>query len=381
MKIAFITPEFPHSKTGVSGGIGTSIRNLATGLVQAGHEPVVLVCGQDRDEVFEDEGIAFYRIKNVRFKGLSWYFTRKKIEKLINRLHRERKVDVAEAPDWLGLSSFIQPKGCPIVVRLNGSDTYFCHLDKRKVGWASRFHEKRALEKADALLSVSRYTADVTAELFGLDREFTIIPNSIDAAKFIPSATPVKPNTILYFGTLIRKKGLLELPYIFNETVRQNPAARLVLVGRDSGDIVTGSASTWKLMQPLFSKEALANVDYVGGVAYEDIRKHINEAAVCVFPTFAEALPVSWIEAMAIEKASVASDIGWAKEVIDDGKNGFLVDPKNHTLFAQKIAMLLDDSLLRETIGSEARKKVLSAFDSKVVTEQNIRFYEKILQK
>src|SRR5690606_15680433 len=199
-----------HPKTGISGGIGTSIRNLAAGLIQAGHEPLVLVCGQDCDEVFEDEGIVFYRIKNVSFKGLSWYFTRKKIEKLIDRLYSEGKVNLAEAPDWVGISSFIKPKKCPIVVRLNGSDTYFCHLDKRAVSFASRFHEKRALTNADALLSVSRFTAEVTSGLFNLEREFSIIPNGIDAAKFCPSNSSVKPNSILYFGTLIRKKGLLE---------------------------------------------------------------------------------------------------------------------------------------------------------------------------
>ena len=71
-------------------------------------------------------------------------------------------------------------------------------------------------------------------------------------------------------------------------------------------------------MQGLFTTEAQANVRYLGSVPYENIKKHIDEAAVCVFPTFAEALPVSWIEAMAMQKAIVASAIGWAEEVIEE---------------------------------------------------------------
>jgi hypothetical protein len=51
------------------------------------------------------------------------------------------------------------------VIRLNGSDTYFCNLDYRMVKWKNKFHEKRALQKADALLSVP-FTADKTNEIF-----------------------------------------------------------------------------------------------------------------------------------------------------------------------------------------------------------------------
>lgn len=377
MKIAFLTPEFPHPKTGTSGGIGTSIKNLATGLAKAGQQPVILVYGQEDDDFFEDSGLAIYRIRNVRFKGLSWYLTRKKIEKLINKLHGERKIDVVEAPDWTGISSFIKPK-CLLTVRLNGSDTYFCHLDRRPVKWINRFHEKRALEKADALLSVSRYTAAVTNELFSLDRNFTIIPNCIDASVFTPS-TDANSQKILYFGTLIRKKGLLELPFIFNQIHQSNPDAELVLVGRDAADIVSGNPSTWQMMRPLFTDSAREKVSYRGGVPYAEIQDCIRGAAVCVFPTFAEALPVSWIEAMAMGKAVVASDIGWAAEVIEDGMSGFLVHPANHRLYAQKVSALLSDAALRAKTGSEARRRVMAHFDVAVVAKQNIDYYQRLL--
>lgn len=379
MKIAFLTPEFPHPKTGTSGGIGTSIQNMTRGLAALGHQPLVLVYGQDRDEHFEENGVSFYRIRNVKVKGLSWYFTRKKIQRIINQLHAEKKLDVVEAPDWTGITSFINPK-CKVVIRLNGSDTYFCHLDKRPVKWANRFHERRALQKADALLSVSRFTADLTNEVFGLHRQFAVIPNSIDAASFTPAGA-TSSQTILYFGTLIRKKGLLELPHIFNKVHEMNPAAELVLVGRDASDIQSGNASTWALMQPLFTESARKKVSYRGGVPYSEIQSCIRDAAVCVFPTFAEALPVSWIEAMAMEKAIVASDIGWASEVIEDGVSGYLVHPAKHELYAQKVATLLGDAPLRDTVGKAARQRVLTVFDTPVVARQNADYYQSLLNE
>ena len=380
MKIAFLTPEFPHPKMGLSGGIGTSILNLSNGLVKSGNEVSVFVYGQETDEVFIENGISFYRIKNVKLKGFSRLLTQKKIQKLLNKLVIENKIDILEAPDWTGFTSNIKPK-CPVVIRLNGSDTYFCHLDNRPVKFLNKFHEKRALQNADDLLSVSQYTANLTAKLFGLKRDFTIIPNSIDTNNFSnDNSNNVEENTILYFGTLIRKKGSLELPLIFNEVHKKNNEAKLLLIGRDASDIVSGNSSTWSMMQPLFAEKAIQNVTYLGSVPYEKVKDYIRTSAVCVFPTFAEALPVSWIEAMAMQKAIVASNIGWAIEVIDDGINGFLVHPKEYASYANKILELLSNTALRNDFGFEARKKVVQKFSIEVVARQSADFYKKVIK-
>ncbi|MFN7674470.1 glycosyltransferase family 4 protein [Flavobacterium sp.] len=380
MKIAFLTSEFPHPKMGSSGGIGTSICNLSRGLTQAGHQVFVLVYGQSEDAIFVENDITYYRINNIKVKGFSRFLSQKKIEKIINLLIKNNNLDLVEAPDWTGITSRIKPN-CPVVIRLNGSDTYFCHLDKRPVKFLNKFHEQRALQNADALLSVSQYTAEVTKQLFSLNRNFKIIPNSIDTDKFSKdNSLAVQENTILYFGTLIRKKGSLELPLIFNEVYKHNKQAKLILIGRDASDILTKNVSTWEMMQPLFGVEAMQNVSYLGSVSYDKIKEYISTSTVCVFPTFAEALPVSWIEAMAIQKAIVASNIGWATEVIDDTVNGFLVHPQDHENYAKKIIQLLENEALRHQFGIEARKKVMQKFSIEVVAKQSANFYKKILQ-
>ena len=380
MRIAFLTPEYPHPKTGNSGGIGTSIKNLAESLTALGHSVRILVYGQKDDVVFEEDGIVIQQIKNVKIKGLSWYFTRKKLQGIIDDLYDKQLLDILEAPDWTGISSFIQPKKCPLVIRLNGSDTYFCHLDDRPVKWWNRFHEKRALQKADGSISVSRFTADKTNALFGLQLPFTIIPNGINPEKFQPDSSLQKiSNTILYFGTLIRKKGLLELPLIFNQVIVKNPSAQLILVGRDASDIATGCTSTWQLMQQLFTPEALKQVRYLGGVPYEEVRAHIAQASVCVFPTFAEALPVSWLEAMAMEKAIVASNIGWGPEVITTHQEGILVHPKDHETYANAILNLLENDTLNTTFGQKAAQKIQDVFANGLIAEQSVAFYQTII--
>lgn len=382
MKIAFLTPEYPHSKTGNSGGLGTSIKNLAIGLLEKGVSVIVLVYGQKVDAFFDDNGILIQQIKNIKLKGLSWFLTRKKIEYLINDLYKNEEIDLVEAPDWTGISSFIKPKSCPLIIRLNGSDTYFCYLDNRPVKWINKFHEKRALQNADGLISVSQFTADKTNLVFGLNKKFAIISNPIDCSLFKSDTSQYNVDrSILYFGSIIRKKGLLELPLIFNKVIERYPDAKLVLVGKDVRDIISGNSSTWQMMQNIFSDKAIKNVEYLGAVPYDKIKQKIQQSSICVFPSFAEAFPVSWLEAMALEKPIVASNIGWANEMIDEGENGFLVDPKDHELYAKRIIEFLEDENLCTEAGKSARKKVETSFDIGVLANKNIEFYNKMTNR
>ncbi|MCZ8197287.1 MAG: glycosyltransferase family 4 protein [Flavobacterium sp.] len=376
MKIAFLTSEYPHPKTNSSGGIGTSIKNLAETLVKLDCKVMVLVYGQDKDEQFTDNGIVIKKIKNVKFKGLSWWLTAKKIEKTINVLVDENKIDLVEVPDWTGISSFINVK-CPLVMKLHGSDTYFCHLDKRPVKWWNKFQEKRAYKNATAIVAVSDFVGKMSNKLFGIERKYVVIPNGINVDKFV-SKSIKSENIILYFGTIIRKKGVLELPLIFNKVVESNQEVKLVIIGRDTSDIITGSNSTWELVQSLFSEKAKKNVEYKGSISYDNINEEIEKSAVCVFPSFAEAFPVSWLEAMAMQKPIVASNIGWANEMIDNNLNGVLVSPIDHFVFAQKIINLLENKELQAKMGLNARMKAEQNFSNLVIAKRNIEFYKKL---
>ncbi len=378
MKIAFLTPEYPHTKTGTSGGIGTSIKNLAAALKLNGSEVSILVYGQNSDGLFQDNGIDIHQIQNIKFKGLSWYLTRKKIQKKIDFLYSEKKIDLIEVVDWTGITSFITLKKCPIVIKLHGSDAYFCDLEDRKAKFWNKFHEKRALQKADFHTAVSRFVATETSRVFRIKKQFTIIPNGVNMIDF-GSDNSSNPNQILYFGSLIRKKGLLELPMIFNKIHENNPNAKLILAGKDVPDIATKSASTWALMQKLFAENALQNVTYLGVIPYENIRKIIQESTVCVFPSFAEAFPVSWLEAMAMKKAIVASNIGWAIEVVTNKVDGFLVNPKKHEEFAEKVAVLLKNESLNVSFGKNAQQKMANTFDINIIAQKNLDFYQSII--
>lgn len=377
MHIGFLTSEYPHSRTDRAGGIGTSIKNMVEALVEAGVKVSVFIYDQKEDDVFAEAGIKFHLIKKRKFKIAGWYLYRKTIQHYLNKYIAVDHIDAIEAPDWTGITAFMKLR-CPLVIRMNGSDAYFCKLDGRPQKKKNFWFEKIALQRADHLLSVSRFTAEETRKIFNLKKEISVIPNSVDVQKFVPQDTEIIPNRLLYFGTIIRKKGLLELAGIFNEVVKQKPEAELFIAGKDVVDVFTRK-STKELMLEIFTPEAAKQVKWLGVLAYEDVLEQIAEAHVILLPSFAEALPMTWLEAMAMEKALVTSDIGWAKEVMIDGKTGFTENPKDHLAYAAKVLKLLNDPKLSAAMGKAARKQVLEKFSTEVVTKQNIQFYKKII--
>ncbi|SFN32935.1 glycosyltransferase family 4 protein [Salegentibacter flavus] len=376
MHLAFLTPEYPHPHSSPSGGLGTSIKNLAEQLIKKDIRITVFVYGQEKDLVFEEEGIRFHFIKQLNYDFFGWYRYRKYLEYYINKVILAEQIDAMEAPDWTGITAFMKLK-CPLVIRMNGSDSYFCRLEDRSQKKKNFWFEKLALKAADHLLSVSEFTADKTREIFNLKKEIKVIPNSVDVDAFKSTGEAPTPDTILYFGSIIRKKGVLELAHIFNLIHQQNPNARLIMAGRDVIDIQS-KRSTRSLFEEVLTEEARKQLLWPGSLPYEEIRSRISRAAVIVLPSFAEALPMTWLEAMAMEKALVTSDIGWAKEVMVDGQTGYTVDPKNHSAYADKVLDLLGNKELAKKMGKAARKRVVESFSAGVVVEENIKFYDSV---
>ncbi len=379
MHLAFLSPEYPHPKTGQAAGIGTSIKNAATALVEKGVKVSIFIYGQSKDEIFSEEGIKFHLIKQQNYKFLGWYLHRKFLENYLNKAILKDHIDAIEAPDWTGITAFMKLK-CPLVIRFHGSDAYFCHLENSKQKKKNFWFEKKALAGADYLLSVSKFTAEETTALFSIIKKIEVIPNSVDVAYFYPRNTAVEPNTVLYLGSIIRKKGVLELAAIFNLIILKKPEAKLLFAGKDVKDHATGH-STKQLIIDKLSPAALKNTTLLGVLPYEKVLAQIDTANVVVLPSFAEALPMSWLEAMAMEKALVTSDIGWAKEVMINSNTGFTVDPKDHKTYADKILYLIENKDMALKMGKAARQQVIDKFSTETVVHQNIAFYESVIYK
>lgn len=383
MRIAFLTPEYPHNTLTRSGGLGSSLKNLVKAISQSSNcKVLVIVYGQKSDLEFEDDKVRIVSLKIRSYTFLGWFLHRRYINKRVNKLIEKEGIQLLEAPDWTGISAFMKFK-VPLVIRLHGSDAYFCHLEQRLQKKHNYWFEKLALKGADALISPTKFAGELSIKLFNLEKKsFQTIHYGIDLDKFINHyPQDYEEFQLLYVGTIIRKKGVFDLAKIFNFLVEVQPKAKLILVGYDSADIKTGNSSTWELMRAEFSEEAMPQVNYLGSLPYENIQSCFKNAHVCVFPSYAETLGMVTIEAMAMQKAVVNTNIGWASELIDDGVNGLLCYPDKHKEYAKLIQQLFLNPELCSKMGVAARNKVEQKFSIKKTVNQNINFYKSLISK
>ncbi|WP_130734325.1 glycosyltransferase family 4 protein [Flavobacterium sp. J27] len=382
MHIAFLTPEYPHAKTKHAGGLGTSIKNLVAALVKENVTVSIFIYGQNCSQQFSENGVHFHLIEDKKYPFLKWFWYRMYLQNYINKACKENKINVIEAPDWTGITAFMSFV-VPLIIRFHGSDTYFCQLEKRKQKWKNRLFETLAARKAKICIAPTHFAGKESARLLGVPmHKVHTIHYGLDLEQFKNETPAVYENgLILYIGTIIRKKGVFELPAIFNSIRKNHPEAKLILIGNDSGDIQTNSASTWELLQKQFHIDDLINVSYLGKIPYLEVQTYIKKANVCIFPTYAETLGMVTIESMALQKPVVNSNIGWAKELMEDGKSGFLVYPSNHLEFADKISMLLRDNQKVMTMGAFARSYVEANFDIQNIAKKNITLYKNVISK
>ncbi|HEX8580365.1 MAG TPA: glycosyltransferase, partial [Allosphingosinicella sp.] len=109
-------------------------------------------------------------------------------------------------------------------------------------------------------------------------------------------------------------------------------------------------------------------IDYLG--ATDDVRPFIAEADSIVLPSYREGLPRVLLEGAAMGKPLIATDVPGCRDVVEDGKNGFLCAARDGASLAEAMERLLDLSPdERRAMGEAGRRRVEREFDQKIVSE------------
>jgi glycosyltransferase involved in cell wall biosynthesis len=113
-------------------------------------------------------------------------------------------------------------------------------------------------------------------------------------------------------------------------------------------------------------------VKYLG--VSEDVREHIASADCIVLPSYREGTPRSLLEAAAMAKPIIATNVVGCKEVVKHGVNGFLCEVKN----AQDLALKMQDMLVlsdgqRTLMGQNGRLKIENEFDENIVIQKYLQ--------
>jgi len=237
---------------------------------------------------------------------------------------------------------------------------------------ALRFNDKVFFQnKIDRKLFIENNL--VLEEITGL------LPGSgVDLNKFIPVKNLTNNNKIVFLviSRLIKDKGLLEYVEAIKIIKKQYNHVEFQLLG-----LIEDKNRT------AISKEELQNwiddglISYLGST--DTVESVIPQCDCVVLPSYREGLPRSLLEAGAMEKPVIATDIAGCRDIVDDGINGLLCKDKNSHDLADKINLMINlTNEQRLLMGKSGRAKVLEKFDENIVLNKYLAsieelFYEK----
>lgn len=192
-----------------------------------------------------------------------------------------------------------------------------------------------------------------------------LLPGSgIDTRRFAP-APGARPGrgTFLMLSRVLADKGVREFVAAARQVRSTWPDARFILLGE------VGAANRTAIARhEVESWQGEGVIEHLDPV--EDVRPHIAEADFVVLPSYREGLSRVLVEAGALGRPAIATDVPGCRDIVTDGFNGFLCQPRDPASLAQAMerAMQIDDETW-EAMSRAARQRVVSNFSSQRVID------------
>jgi glycosyltransferase involved in cell wall biosynthesis len=197
--------------------------------------------------------------------------------------------------------------------------------------------------------------------------------SGVDAARFRPGPSGVESQLlprprVVFTGRLHPQKNLPLLLEAWTEVAWRSPA-NLILVG---------PGNERQTLEELAGSLGIADrVQFTGGVA--DPADYLRAADVFVLPSVAEGMSNSLLEAMATALPCVVSRIAGNTDLIDDDRNGRLVEGPDAASWSTAILELLEDTEKARRLGDEARRRIDDEFALPVVVDRYVELYRRMI--
>jgi glycosyltransferase involved in cell wall biosynthesis len=206
-----------------------------------------------------------------------------------------------------------------------------------------------------------------------------VINNGIDQQKFSPGRSfkniraelgiPADVVLVLFIARFTAHKQPLTLIRAFREALRAMPGMRLLMVG--DGD------------QREEGLQLVSELGLEAAVSFQAFRQDVPDilaaADIFVLPSLWEGLPIGLLEAMAMGKAVIATEVDGTKEVVQPGENGLLVEPGNVSALAAALVKLGGDPALRDILRQRALDTIRRQFNAADMTREIERVYSRVI--
>ena len=197
-------------------------------------------------------------------------------------------------------------------------------------------------------------------------KKTAVIYNAIGLGDYQSSKRESQPLIIGNAGRLVEQKGQHYLIAIAKKLKEKKLGFKIKIAGE--GPLHTS------LQEQINREELSEQIELIGFV--KDMKSFMNQIDIFVSTALWEGFGFVLAEAMVAKKPVVGFALSSNPELIQDGKNGFLVPFEDTDIFTQKIELLLNDSSLRETMGEAGHLFVKENFESEKQFQKLLRFIE-----
>ncbi len=202
---------------------------------------------------------------------------------------------------------------------------------------------RRALRLSTVVIALDQGTAD-TVQKQVPDTQVVRIPNAFDPGDLPVVLEPQISSTVLFLGWVIPTKGVTELVDAWAEL--DSSGWRCVIAGPGSQEY----------REDLLHRFAPRNLEFLGEQPHEAALALLAASAISVLPSYSEGFPNSVLEAMALGKAIVATEVGAIPEMLS-GDCGLLVPPQDSESLRLALEELMADEALRQEMGLRAQAR------------------------
>jgi glycosyltransferase involved in cell wall biosynthesis len=395
VKVCFLSPEYLP----LSGGTGAYVYYLSNELMKLGNSAsIVTGYGENRDiKITENHRIFF--IKSLKAPVIKSFLFAAAASKKLNDLRGSFPVDVAHVNLPL-VPSFAVPSGFGRTLvstvhstwkgeaeaisgepysRLNSNEKFMVSFN-----WLLRFFEERMLARSNRLIAVSDFTKRELLQYYKV-KEFKIrvIHNGVDVDKFKPAIDKRKAKeelgfnpedkAILSVGRLYARKGLFTLIESIALVTRKFKNAKFIIAGKGLSNEMK------KLVSYAIKIGVKDNIVFTGYFPDKKLPKLYQAADIFAFSTFYENLPFAVLEALSTGLPVVTTNVGGIPEMIQESKNGFLVEPANSRELADRILYYLEHPAEASEMGLLARRNIENHFDWRLIVKKVVKVYDEAL--
>jgi glycosyltransferase involved in cell wall biosynthesis len=224
--------------------------------------------------------------------------------------------------------------------------------------------EQQALEQADAVTTISHTLRDDLVRRGISPEKIVEIPNGVDTDYF----QPCEPDAELILKYELFGKTVIGFigSFYFYEGLEFLVDAAVELLTRRSNIVLllVGNGEAVEMLQNRIPGQLRDHFIFTGNVPHDEVRRYYSVMDILAYPRKRSRLtelttPLKPLEAMAMEKAVVGSDVAGIRELFDDGNVGYLIEAENTEALAHRLLRLVESESERQAMGKRGREFVV----------------------